>query len=419
MMITQEALSLDNLDIIGPGHYQQHGYPHREWAYLRAHDPVFWCEHPNTRPFWAITKHADIVWISRQPRLFLNGPRQQVFVYESGMKPGGKKPFRHLLDMDPPDHGEYRAIMSRYFTPRAIRKLQPTVEAIMNATLDALMDRTGCDFVRDVSAKIPLAVIAEMMGVPREDWERLFRWTNEAIGGLDPEFQAGAAAPDTYERGRKGIFDYFADLAARRVKNPTDDLASVVANAKIGGAAIPRFEMLSYFYLLFIAGNETTRNATTGGMLAFIENPDEWNQLKRNPVAIKSAVEEILRWTSPVIQFARTAAEDTEIRGRKIKASESLCLFYPSANRDEEVFVEPSRFSISRDPNPHLAFGIGEHFCLGAHLARLELEVIFRALAERMERIEQAGPVERLRSSFIGGIKHLPIRYRIRPAGAA
>ncbi|HUO04973.1 MAG TPA: cytochrome P450 [Candidatus Binataceae bacterium] len=417
-MPTQESLSLDTIDVIGPGHYQKHGYPHREWTYLRKHRPVFRCEYPGTHPFWAITKYADIVEISRQPRLFLNGPRQQIFVYESGMKPGKAKPFRHLLDMDPPDHGEYRAIVSRNFTPRAVRSFQSKVEEITRGVIDELIGSRQCDFVNDVSAKIPLVVIAEMLGVPHEDREKLFRWTNEAIGGLDPEFQDGSAAHDTYERGRIGLFSYFEEMAAKRIKSPIDDLTGIVAKATIGGAPMPKFEMMSYFYLLVVAGNETTRNATTGGMLAFIENPGEWRKLRENPALIKPAVEEILRWTSPVIQFARTAAEDAEIHGQKIKRGESFCLFYPSANRDEDVFAEPFRFDISRDPNPHLAFGVGEHFCLGAHLARLELEVIFSQLISRIENVELAGPVERLRSSFIGGIKHMPITFDINSRAA-
>jgi cholest-4-en-3-one 26-monooxygenase len=181
---------------------------------------------------------------------------------------------------------------------------------------------------------------------------------------------------------------------------------------------MPIFEMLSYFLLLVVAGNETTRNATTGGLQAFIENPEQWQRLKKNPDLLKPAVEEIVRWVTPVIQFARTATADTEIRGQKIREGETVCLFYPSANRDEEVFTDPFKFDIGRDPNPHLAFGIGEHFCLGANLARLELEVIFRDLVQRLEYVEQAGPMERLRSSFVGGIKHMPIRFKMNPARA-
>jgi cytochrome P450 len=221
------------------------------------------------------------------------------------------------------------------------------------------------------------------------------------------------------DRARLGLFQYFTDMVVARMKHPTNDITSIVANAKIKGESIPQFEMLSYYFLLVVAGNETTRNATTGGLQAFIENPAEWEKLKRNPSLIDSAVEEIVRWTTPVIQFARTASADTEIRGQKIRAGESLCLFYPSANRDEEVFERPFEFNISRNPNPHVAFGIGEHFCLGANLARLELKVIFSQLVERLDHVELAGSIERLRSSFVGGIKHMPIRMSMKPAAVA
>jgi cytochrome P450 len=412
----EKNFSLDNIDIIGPDHYAKNGYPHAEWTYLRKHKPVFWCQHPNTDPFWAITKHADIINISRQPRLFLNGPRLLVFVPEAGIEPAPTPPFRHLLDMDPPEHGEYRALVSRRFTPRGVRELEPQIDAIAKKVLDDVTGRDACDFVIDISSKIPLAVIAELLGVPHQDWEQLFQWTNETIGGSDPEFQQGTSTQETLDRARLGLFQYFSDMVAERIKHPTNDITSIVANAKVNGEPLPQLELLSYFFLLVVAGNETTRNATTGGLLALIENPDQWARLKKDPSLLKPAVEEIVRWTTPVIQFARTATEDTEIRGQKIKAGESVCLFYPSANRDEEVFEEPFKFDIGRDPNPHIAFGIGEHFCLGANLARLELEAIFRQIIDRMEYAEVAGPVDRLRSSFVGGIKHMPIKMKLNPA---
>ena len=418
-MATEQALTLESLNIIGPEYYAKNGYPHREWTFLRKHKPVFWCEYPKTDPFWAITKHADIVQISKQPRLFLNGPRLLVFVNESGMEESPTPPFRHLLDMDPPDHGEYRAVVSRHFTPRAVRPLQPEIANITRGVLDDLNGRGECDFVTDVSSKIPLAVIAELLGVPHQDWEQLFRWTNETIGSGDPEFQRGTTAQETLDRSRLGLFQYFTDMVVERMKHPTKDITSIVANGKVNGQPIPQFEMLSYYFLLVVAGNETTRNATTGGLLAFIENPGDWEKLKKNPGLIDSAVEEIVRYTTPVIQFARTATQDTEIRGQKIKAGESVCLFYPSANRDEEVFENPFKFDISRDPNPHIAFGIGEHFCLGANLARLELKVIFSQLVQRLDHVELAGQVERLRSSFVGGIKHMPIRFKMKKGAAA
>ena len=419
------GFSLDTIDIITPDHYARNGYPHKEWTYLRKHAPVFRCERPYLyEPFWAITKHADIIEIGTKPNLFLNAPRLLVVTNEygtpgEGEEPGGQLPFKHLLDMDPPEHGKYRGLVNKRFTPRSVRQLQPQIEQITREILDAATSRNEADFVTDVSSKLPLAVIAEQLGVPRQDWEQLFTWTNETIGGADPEFQQGATADETMDRARIGLFTYFNDLCEKRRKEPQDDLTSVIANSTLDGQPLPTFELLSYFFLLVVAGNETTRNATSGGLLAFIENPEQWRLLKSDPSLIGRACEEIVRWTTPVIQFARTPKEDTEIRGQKIKAGETMCLFYPSANRDEEVFDAPFRFDISRDPNPHLAFGIGEHFCLGANLARLELEVIFNQLAERLDHVELAGPVERLRSSFVGGIKHMPIRYEMRSAQPA
>jgi cytochrome P450 len=255
-----------------------------------------------------------------------------------------------------------------------------------------------------------------MLGVPREDWRLMFRWTNQIAGASDPEFHHGDEPIHAVEDARSGLFQYFLRLAEERRKAPRDDMVSVLANARVGEKPIPVFELLSYFLLLVVAGNETTRNAASGGLLALIENPAELAKLRARPGLVERAVEEIVRWTTPVIQFCRTPVEDVEIRGQKVRAGDSLCLFYPSANRDEDVFPDPDVFRIDRHPNPHLGFGIGEHFCLGASLARLELRVIFRALAERLEHVEPAGPSERMRSSFLGGVKRMPIRYRLRPS---
>ena len=410
--------SLDTIDIISPDHYQKKGYPHAEWAFLRKHHPVFYVDRPRVDPFWAITKASDLKEISCQPRLWLNGPRMAVFMLDEGetVLPPEASPLKHLLNMDPPQHGEYRSILSQYFTPRSIRALEPEIANITAKLLDDLMDREQCDFVTEISSKIPVAVIAEMLGVPRPDWPKLFRWTNEIIGGGDPEFQSGKDSMETFAQARMEVFQYFTDLVDERRKRPTGDVTSIVANAQINGAPIPALELLSYLLVLVVAGNETTRNATSGGLLALLENPEQFRRLKSDPTLIKSAVEEIVRWTSPVIQFARTAASDTVVRGQKIRAGESVCLFYPSASRDEDVFEQPFKFDIGRNPNPHLSFGIGEHFCLGSNLARLELGVIFKELAKRLDYAELAGPVERLRSSFVGGIKHMPIRYKLKPA---
>ena len=259
-----------------------------------------------------------------------------------------------------------------------------------------------------------MAVIAEMFGIPRADWAMMFRLSNAMIGPADPEYGGSQTIIENLERARMEFFQYFNQLCEDRRKNPRDDLASALANGKAFGEPLPPFELFSYFALLIIAGNETTRNATTGGLHALISYPDQWERLKHDPSLAPKAAEEIVRWTSPVIQFTRFATADTVLGGQQLREGDILVLFYPSAARDEEVFERPSVFDIGRYPNPHISFGIGEHFCLGANLARLELQVMFRQLSQRMELVELAGPTQRMRSSFVGGIKHMPIRYRIR-----
>ncbi len=402
------------LDLVTPEHYERHGYPHPEWTWLRRHHPVFWYERPNVDPFWAITKHADIIEIGKQPETFLNAPRLAVFTKDLPEPP--EEAARHLLNMDPPDHARYRRVTSSWFTPRAIRAMDAKVERVTREVLDAAAETSAGDFVRDVSARITIAVIAEMLGVPRRDWDLLFRWTNEIIAPQDPEFQHGTTASETLDRARGELFTYFHELSDERRSKPTDDIVSVVANGAVDGAPLPAVELLSYYFLLVVAGNETTRNAMTGGMLAFLENPAEWQKLRRDPSLLEGAVEEVVRWTTPVIQFSRTATRDYPLRGKTIGTGQSVCLFYPSGNRDEDVFSDPSSFRIDRQPNPHIAFGMGEHVCLGAHLARLELHHAFAQLRNRLESCALAGPVERVRSSFVGGIKRVPMHWRIAKA---
>jgi cholest-4-en-3-one 26-monooxygenase len=406
------AFDLATLDIISPDHYVESGYPHPEWKYLRKHAPVFWYEgRSNVDPFWAITKHADIIELSKQPELFQNEPQLAIFPNE--LPEPEESPARHLLNMDPPDHGKYRRAAAKQFTPRTVTDLAPHVDEMTREILDAAAAKGEGDFVADVSAPLTIGVIADMLGVPASDRPLMFRWTNEVIAPTDPEFQRGLPE-ETLDRARLELFAYFKNLSDERRKRPTQDIVSTVANGSVDGRPLPDFELLSYYLLLVVAGNETTRNAMTGGMLAFIENPGEWEKLRKNPGLLDSAVEEIVRWTSPVIQFARTPNRDYELRGQKIRAGQSCCLFYPSANRDEEVFPDGDVFRIDRQPNDHIAFGRGEHVCLGAHLARLELRTAFRHLLRRLEHIELAGPVDRARSSFVGGIKRAPMRWKLR-----
>ena len=407
------ALTLETLDIINPDLYVQRGYPHEEWALLRKEAPVFRYERAGVEPFWAITKHADIVTVSRQPELFRSS--QLLFITEE--EPGAPLPdeaiLRQLLNMNPPEHGAYRHVVNRRFTPRAVQQLKNQIETITSEVLDDLMEREECDFVTEVSAKLPLAVIAEMFGIPRADWPMMFRLSNAMIGPADPEYGGSQSIKENLERARMEFFQYFNQLCEDRRRTPRDDLASVLANGTVNGEPLPQFELLSYFALLIIAGNETTRNATTCGLHALIGHPDQWERLRRDPSLVSKAVEEIVRWTSPVIQFTRIATADTVLHGQQLRQGDVLALFYPSAGRDEDIFERPAEFDIGRYPNPHIAFGIGEHFCLGANLARLELQVMFRQLAQRMSFVELAGPTQRMRSSFVGGIKHMPIRYRI------
>ena len=253
--------------------------------------------------------------------------------------------------------------------------------------------------------------------MPAEDWRKLYTWTNESVGASDPEFRRdGESASETMERANIELFTYFAALREERLKSPQDDLISVLADAKIDGEPLPVLDILAFYQILVAAGNETTRNATSGGLLALIEHPEQLARVKADPSLIKSTVEEILRWTSPIIHFGRTATRDTEVEGHKIRKDDVVGLFYPSANRDESIFEDPDAFRVDRTRNPHIAFGVGEHYCLGAHVARLELQVIFRHLLPRLAEIEVAGPIDRLRSNLIGGVKRLPIKYRLETA---
>jgi cholest-4-en-3-one 26-monooxygenase len=363
------------------------------------------------RPFWAITRYDDCAAILKDHRRWLIAPRIAVFPEEQA--PENAPPFRHLLNMDPPDHGTYRNLLSQHFTPRALERKRAAVGGIVDDTLARAAERPEVDFVEAVSAIVPLAVICEMLGIPREDWPRLFHLSNTLLGAADPEYQQGETVGETAERARQEFFGYFRALSEARRREPREDFISILVHSQVGGGPIPEWELLSYYVLLIVAGNETTRNATSGGLLALLENPGEWQKLRANPSLVPSAVEEIVRWVSPVIQFCRTAAEDVEVHGQTVRKGEATCIFYPSANRDEDVFPDPFAFRVDRTPNEHYGFGIGVHFCLGANLARMELQEIFARLVRRVEYVELAGPVERMHSGFVGGIKRMPVRWRL------
>ncbi len=406
-------------DIVGPEQYRDHGYPHEAWTWLRNNDPVrFYADTDLFKAFWAITKHGDIVEIGKNPTDFIIQPRLAVFD-QTNQPPEGEVVARHLLNMDPPDHAKFRQVASKWFTPRTVKVWEPKVHRITRRILDKAQGKQDFDFVMDVSAPITIAVIAQMLGVPESDWQLLFQWTNETIAPEDPEFQQGRTARETSDQARTELFKYFHALSEERRASPKDDIISVVATATVDGQPLPVFELLSYYFLLVVAGNETTRNAMTGGAQELIDNPDQCAKLIARADLVEGMIEETVRWVTPVNQFTRTATRDVQLRGKTIRKGESVCLFYASGNRDEEIFENPFAFDITRNPNNHIGFGRGEHVCLGAHLARLELRALFSQLRERLVSIERARTVERINSSFVGGVKRAYVRWELRDAPRA
>ena len=397
--------------------YAAYGYPHHVWTRLRAEDPVSWQVQPGKAlDYWAITKHADITEIGKRPDAFLSEPRIVIQPTEEEINDFPKT----LIQMDPPMHGDFRQQISRRFTPRMLKKIHEPIEKIGREIVEKLYERGDegdCDFVTEVSAPLPIAVIAWLLGVPESDWNMLYDWTNRLIGAGDPEFQdEGSDARETATHAQLELFGYFSNMIGERRKNPGDDLVTVFTKAEYEGRLLTDMEVLTWCFIIVVAGNETTRNGTTGGMLAFIEHEHQLRRVQQDMSLLDSAIEEIVRWTSPIIHFARTATRDYPLRDKLIREGDTVALFYPSANRDEEIFEKPFEFLVDRKPNRHLGFGVGEHFCLGAHLARLEMHVAYKYLLPRIDEIELAGPVDRLHSGLVGGVKRLPIHYKLHPA---
>jgi len=398
------------INLIDPDVYRRGGPPHAEFAWLRTHDPVFWHANggePGWPGFWAVTRHSDIGQVSRHPEIFSSAQRLSLF---------GEVPQEHIelqrlmmLNMDPPQHTRQRAFVNRGFTPRMIGRLEEHIAQICDALLDDVQAAGHADFVTEIAAPLPLWVICELVGAPVEDRGRIFELSNLLIGSADPEFQV---EPGAQRNAAAEVYAYGAALAERRRAAPADDIVTRLLQPDDTGEALTSDEFDLFFMLLTVAGNETTRNAAAGGMLALFEHPDQWKRLIEDPGLIPAAAEEIVRWVSPVNMFRRTAMADTELGGQQIAEGDKVVVFYTSANRDEAVFAEPEEFDVGRDPNPHLGFGGGgPHFCLGRHLAALELRVLLQALTERMPGIRLDGEPDRLRSNFINGIKHMPVRF--------
>jgi cholest-4-en-3-one 26-monooxygenase len=312
-----------------------------------------------------------------------------------------------MLNMDPPMHTRYRRLVNKGFTPRMVHELEATITDRARQLVAEAHAKGEFDFVSDIAAELPLQVIAELMGVPQEDRHKVFDWSNRMVGSNDPEF---LVSPELATAAAMELFTYADALTVERKANPHDDLVSILAHAEIDGDRLSQLEIDLFFMLLVVAGNETTRNLLSHGMLALIENPDQRRLLIERNDLLDSAIEEMLRYASPVMHFRRTATRDTEIGGQPVRNGDKVVFWHISANRDEDVFVDPDRFDVARSPNEHVAFGGGgSHFCLGANLARLEIRIIFSELLREMPELQLAGDVQRLRSNFINGIKHLPV----------
>ncbi len=382
-----------------------HGQPHDQFRWLRANEPVYWHEEPNGLGFWVVTRYDDVCTVSRDPKTYSS--------YAGGiaiedMNAEGLAASRNMmLFMDPPQHTRYRALVSQQFIPRSAKAMKPRIEELARQIIDRIIDRGECDLVSQIAGELPSYVIAHLMGIPLEDGRRLYEWTEKMHSSSEavPELEKRAASME--------MLNYALAVAEDKRRHPGDDLATRLLNSEIDGDRLTPAEYTFFFLLLINAGGDTTRNLLAGGMLALFENPDERRRLQSDlDRMLPSAVEEMLRYCSPVIYMRRTAVRDTELRGKKIRAGDKVVIYYGSANRDEAIFPDPDRFDVGRAPNDHIAFGGGgTHFCLGAHIARIEIQVMLHEILVRLPDIAPAGPAEWLPSNFISGPRRLPVRF--------
>ncbi|GAA2158089.1 cytochrome P450 [Actinomadura napierensis] len=400
-----------------PKAYADEARLHEALALLRRESPVQWVEAPDYTPFWAITKHADVLEIERNHEIFLNAPRPLLGTAEfdelNRQRAEQGIALRTLIHMDDPDHRVIRAIGADWFRPRAMRALEPRVKELAKRYVDRMVEfGSECDFAQQVAVHFPLYVILSLLGLPESDFDRMLKLTQELFGGDDDELQRGQSNEEKLQV-LLDFFAYFQSLTDERRKHPTDDLASAIANARIDGEPLNDFDTASYYVIIATAGHDTTSATIAGGLQALIQHPDQRERLTKNPELMPLAVDEMIRWVTPVKEFMRTATRDYDLRGATIRKGDAVLLSYPSANRDEEVFDEPFRFDAGRDPNKHLAFGFGVHYCLGAALARIEVRAFFEELLPRLGSIEFAGPAESIATTFVGGLKRLPVRYSL------
>jgi cytochrome P450 len=403
MTVTDAAAAITDPSAYASGRLQQ------AFKVLRRESPVHWIDAQGFQPFYALTRHADVNRVDRDGDLFLARPRYKLF---RAVNEPPREGARSLVQMDAPEHTEYRALAADRFRPRGLRPLDDDMRALAKAAVDSMAERgsEAYDFVTEVSMLLPLAVICKMLGVPEEDRQPILRMTQLNFGAEDPEYQrlAGDLSGSAVDFGR-----YYMKVVEDRRASPTGDVSSLLAHATLNGEPLPLPQLIGYFGILATAGHDTTSATIAGGLRALVDHPDQLQRLRADISLVPAAVEEIIRWVSPVNSFMRTAAADTEIRGQKIAAGESVLLLYSSANRDEEVFDSPDRFDIGRSPNRHMAFGQGAHTCLGANLARMELRAFFTELIPRLRHVELAGQPELVKTFFVGGLKHLPVRTEV------
>ncbi|BBX93622.1 cytochrome P450 [Mycolicibacterium boenickei] len=395
-----------------PSAYADEATLHTALTHLRANAPVSWVEVPDYAPFWAITKHADIMEIERANDIFTNSPRP-VLVTREGDEQQAAIGIRTLIHTDDPLHRDLRAIGANWFRPKAMRALKDRADELAKRFVDRMVDEgPECDFVQQVAVNYPLYMIMTLLGVPESDFGFMLKLTQELFGSDDDEFKRGTSME---EQGMAllEMFQYFTELTASRRADPTDDLASTIANATLNGEPLSDIDTVSYYAIIAAAGHDTSSASISGGMHALLQNPDQLARLQNDMSLMPLAVEEMVRWTTPVKEFMRTAQQDYEIRGVRVAKGESVLLSYVSGNRDEDVFVDPFRFDVGRDPNKHIAFGYGVHFCLGAALARMEINSFFSELLPRLRSAELAGAPQHMATTFVGGLKHLPVRYSL------
>jgi cholest-4-en-3-one 26-monooxygenase len=398
-------VELQDVDLLDPDVFRE-GRHHEAFRLLRREDPVHWHDEPDGPGFWNVTRHADLITVNRDHGVFSSAEKG---ISIPDLEGDAEMVREMMLYMDPPRHTRYRLLVNKGFTPRMIGLLEAGLRTKARMIVDQVAGRGECDFVIDIASELPLQAIAELMGVPMDDRRKLFDWSNRMIGIDDPEFEGDR---DTAYLAAGELYAYANALASERRDDPRDDIISRLLGAELDGDRLSETEFDMFFMLLAVAGNETTRNATAHGMKALLDHPDQLEKLQANRELLPSAIEEILRWATPVLHFRRTALADYELGGRAIEAGDKVVMWHISANRDESVFDDPFRFDIERSPNEHIAFGGGgPHYCLGANLARMELQLIFTEILDRLPDMEPAGETEYLRSNFIGGIKHMPVRF--------